>query len=130
MTSVEFAGDQCGGGACTTVMDGAYALALPGYIVFTSNVPDSVLVDAVSGTALLAGNHFEAVDVRASTRGHGTAVGGSTDGAPTLRTVKLANNIHNPSLEAHPYEGDGGCGACVICVPGGQHQPHPPTAGS
>ena len=29
----------------------------------------------------------------------------NTDGAPTLRTVKLANNIHNPSLEAHPYEG-------------------------
>ena len=53
----------------------------------------------------------------------------NTDGAPTLRTVKLANNIHNPSLEAHPYEGDGGCGACVICVPGGQHNPHPPAAG-
>ena len=53
----------------------------------------------------------------------------NTDGAPTLRTVKLANNIHNPSLEAHPYEGDGGCGACVICVPGGQLTQPPPTSG-
>ena len=35
--------------------------------------------------------------------------------------IKQANNIHNPSLEAHPF-GSGGCGAAVICVPGGGHQ--------
>jgi hypothetical protein len=45
----------------------------------------------------------------------------ANDTATRDGVIKLASNIHNPSLEAHPF-GAGGCGAAVICIPGGGHQ--------